>query len=114
MNPKISLFLRRIGLRATLTGFHYLAYALSLVLQDETYLLHLTTRLYPQIAERFSVSVFNVERCLRTAVNVFWDRGNIRILEDLLGYPIPDKPYAGEFIDMLAGYLRSSGNSSGV
>lgn len=45
MNPKISLFLRRIGLRATLTGFHYLAYALSLVLQDETYLLHLTTRL---------------------------------------------------------------------
>ena len=114
MNTQISLGLGRIGLRATLTGFHYLVYALSLVLQDETYLLHLTTRLYPQIAERFSVSVFNVERCLRTAVNVFWDRGNIRILEDLLGYPIPDKPYAGEFIDMLAGYLRSFGNSSVV
>ncbi len=112
MNIGIPSFLRRIGLRATLIGFHYLAYALSLVLQDETYLLQLTTRLYPKVAERFAVSPSNVERCLRTVINAFWDRGNFRLLEELLGYHIPDKPYAGEFIDILAGYLRSTGFSA--
>lgn len=106
MKEKISSSLRKLGFRATLHGFYYLSSALLLVLEDESYLLHLTTRLYPEIAKIYSVSAICVERSLRTLLTNFWDRGDVSLLEDMVGYSLTVKPYLGEFIDILADYLR--------
>ena len=102
----ITFFLRRIGLRATHVGFHYLACAIALVVVNEAYLKCLTTRLYPEIAQKFAICPSSVERSLRNMVEIFWNRGNVPLLEGMLGYSLPDKPTTGEFIDILASYLR--------
>lgn len=108
MDATIATLLRKIGLRGTLSGFHYLIKASLLALEDETYLLHLTKRLYPDVALAFHVTPAQVERSLRTAINLLWDQGCIAIVEELVGYRIKTKPYVGEFIDILSGYLRSN------
>lgn len=107
MKEAIVLLLHRLGLRATLHGFHYLTCALLLVLEDESYLLGLTKRLYPAVAKAQCASPSRVEHSLRTLVDGFWERGNVHILEELVGYPLLHKPYVGEFIDILAAYLRT-------
>ena len=107
MDIMIAALLRQIGLRGTPCGFHYLVKASQLVLEDETYLLHLTKRLYPDVARAFQVTPSQVERSLRTAVNSLWEQGCIAAVENLVGYRIREKPYVGEFIDILSGYLRS-------
>ena len=86
----------------------YLIKASLLVLEDETYLLHLTKRLYPDIALAFRVTPARVERSLRTAINSLWEQGCIAAVEELVGYRIKEKPYVGEFIDILCGYFRSN------
>ena len=106
MNVKIAVFLRKIGLRATYVGFNYLVSAIEMVLSDDDYLQCLTTRLYPEIAQKYQISAASVERSLRTLLEVFWSRGNVPLLEELLGYPLPSKPSTGEFIDILSSHFR--------
>ena len=107
MYNDICLLLRKTGLRGTLRGFHYLAKATLFVLNDASYLFHLTKRLYPDVAHAYNVTAKQVERSMRTAVELIWSQGNVAALEELIGYRIKDRPYVGEFIDILAGYLRS-------
>ena len=107
MYNEVCFLLRTAGLRGTLSGFHYLTKATLLVLEDSTYLLHLTKRLYPDVARAFNATTAQVERSMRTAIGVLWNQGDISALENLLGCQIKDKPYVGGFVDILAGYLRS-------
>ena len=93
MYNDICMLLRKAGLRGTLRGFHYLAQAVLLVLEDSTYLLFLTKRLYPDVADTFHVTPVQVERSMRTAIDVLWNRGDIDALENILGYRLTDKPY---------------------
>lgn len=107
MEQMISQLLRKAGLRGTLRGFHYLSKAILLVLEDASYLHHLTRRLYPDVALAYDATPMQVERSMRTAITAIWDQGDVAALEDLIGYRIKGKPCVGEFIDILAGYLRS-------
>ena len=107
MYNEVCFLLRTAGLRGTLSGFRYLTKATLPVLEDSAYLLHLTKRLYPDVARAFDVTPAQVERSMRTAIDVLWNQGNISALENLLGYQIKDKPYVGSFVDILAGYLRT-------
>ncbi len=108
MDTDIAFLLRKIGLRATHAGFHYLACAVALAAANEAYLNALTTMLYPEVAQRFRISSSSVERSLRNMVEVFWHRGNIPLLEEMLGYSLPGRPTTGEFIDILASHVRRS------
>lgn len=107
MDTAIGMLLRKIGLRGTLCGFHYLSQAILFVLEDASYLRHLTGRLYPDVALACNATPAQVERSMRTAIEVIWNRGDVATLEKLIGYRIRHKPYVGEFIDILAGYLQS-------
>lgn len=109
MNNNVCLLLRSAGLRGTLRGFHYLSKAILLVLEDASYLHHLTRRLYPDVAIACKATPMQVERSMRTAITAIWNPGDVAALEDLIGYRIKGKPCVGEFIDILAGYLRSQG-----
>lgn len=103
---EIHLLLRRIGLRGTLCGFAYMATAVSLVLSDETHLNNLTKRLYPEIAKIWGTNSACVSKSLCRMVNIIWLPKNKRKLEEIIGYEIHEKPYAGEMIDILAAYLK--------
>lgn len=107
MEEMISQLLHKIGLRGTLRGFHYLSKAILLVLEDASYLLHLTKRLYPDVALACNATAMRVERSMRTAIEAIWNQGDVAALEELIGYTIKGKPCVGQFIDILAGYLRS-------
>lgn len=109
MHNDVCLLLRSAGLRGTLRGFHYLSKAILLVLEDASYLHHLTKRLYPDVALAYDATPMQVERSMRTAITAIWDQGDVAALEELIGYRIKGKPCVGEFIDILAGYLHSQG-----
>ena len=110
MRDDICLLLRKAGLRGTLRGFHYLSKAILFAIEDTTYLHHLTGRLYPDVAREFGVTSMQVERSMRTAIEMIWNHGNIGDIEELVGFQIRKKPYVGEFIDILAGYVSSLAN----
>lgn len=106
MEQHIAHFLRRIGFRATHLGFIYYIHAVMLVMENESYLRCLTKGLYARIAETFRTSARSVEHALRTDLDAFWRRGNIRLLEELIGYPLTGKPSVGEFIDILSSHIK--------
>ena len=86
-------------------GFLYLAYALTLCMQDESYLLSIYTRLYADVGKHYNVNRDNVEHCLRTVVSTCWDKGDRKFLIKISGYNMTQKPTNGEFIDILYHYL---------
>ena len=93
-----------LGIHSTLLGYHFLVYAVQLTVQDNTYLLGVTKRLYPEIARHFHTNVSSVDRNLRTALCILWDRGNRQLLQELAGYEIFYRPSNGELIDILTCY----------
>ena len=102
---KIKQLLLRLGIRSTYKGFLYLAYALTLCMQDESYLLSIYTRLYADVGKHYNVNKDNVEHCLRTVVSTCWDKGDRKFLIKISGYNMTQKPTNGEFIDILYHYL---------
>ena len=66
-----------LGFRPTYKGFAYLACGIQLAAQDSDYLTHLTTALYPAIAQHFQTTADSVERSLRTAIQAFWKNGDV-------------------------------------
>lgn len=102
---QIKQLILSLGIRSTYRGFHYLCYALSLCLQNEDYLLSVYTLLYPATAEHFNANPDNVEHCLRTVIAYCWNKGNKRLLIELAGYELTEKPTNGEFLDILYQHL---------
>ena len=101
-----SLLLRRIGMRSSYSGFNYLAYAVALVYEDQTYLRNITRHLYSLVGEKYGVSNICVEGALRTLITGYWNQNEDKILSPFLGYPLFEKPTASEFISLLADFLR--------
>ena len=98
--------LRKIGMRSTYSGYHYLATAVDMVLEDPGYLKNVTKNLYAVIGEKYGVSAYCVEAALRTVITNYLNRNEDKILSKLLNYPLFDKPTSSELISILADYLR--------
>lgn len=105
-NVKASSLLRQIGVPDTYIGFCYLAYAVALVLTDQSYLYQLFKRLYPDIAKKFHTSAACVERDLRTVIRVFWAADGQLALQAVVPRPPLRRPTAGELIALLSGYFQ--------
>lgn len=102
---KILLLMRRLGLRSTYSGYHYLATAVTLTLEDQEYLRNVTKRLYVTIGHQHGVNDHCVEAALRTLITSYWNQNGDKILSRVLGYPLYSKPTASEFISILTDYL---------
>ena len=94
--------LYRLGMTSSVNGFGYIEYAVGLVKADRSLIGHVTTLLYPQIACHFHVSAASVERAIRYAIGHCWERGNRALLSSIAGRTLTERPYAREFIAMLA------------
>ena len=80
-----------------------------MAIEDPEIINAVTKQLYPSVAKQYNTTSSRVERAIRHAIEVAWDRGNVDVLNSYFGYTIHSsrgKPTNSEFIDMLAYYLR--------
>jgi two-component system response regulator (stage 0 sporulation protein A) len=94
----------------TIHGYHYLRKAVNLVSVDISMLRGITNKLYPMLAESFASTASRVERSIRHAIETTVNKGNMEALHHLFGNtmdPQKGKPTNGEFIAMLAEYVRN-------
>lgn len=110
-NLEISVteILHQIGVPAHIKGYHYLRDSIIMSIEDPDIINAVTKQLYPSVAKRFSTTSSRVERAIRHAIEVAWDRGDVDILNSYFGYTIHNergKPTNSEFIAMISDKLR--------
>ena len=96
--------IHRIGVPAHIKGYHYLREAIILCVGDPELLESVTKLLYPAVAKRFSTTPSRVERAIRHAIEIAWDRGDIETLNSYFGYTVntgKGKPTNSEFIALI-------------
>lgn len=107
----ISDIMRQIGVPAHIKGYHYLRTAIKLSIDDSDMLGSVTKILYPTVAKMYKTTSSRVERAIRHAIEVAWDRGDVDVLSSYFGYTIQSqrgKPTNSEFIAMIADKLKLS------
>ena len=115
LEADITNIIHEIGVPAHIKGYHYLREAILMVVKDMDLLGGITKELYPMIAEKFNTTPSRVERAIRHAIEVAWNRGRIETINKIFGYTIHDekgKPTNGEFIAMIADRLRLKAQSA--
>ena len=101
--------IHEIGVPAHIKGYQYLRTAILLTISDSDIINSVTKVLYPSVAQKYSTTTSRVERAIRHAIEVAWDRGDIDTLNSYFGYTIQNnrgKPTNSEFIAMIADNLR--------
>lgn len=109
LESEITELLHEIGIPAHIKGYMYLRTAILETYLNVDFLGQITKVLYPEIAKRYSTSASRVERAIRHAIEVAWNRGNIDAIDDIFGYTISAskaKPTNSEFIAMISDKLR--------
>ena len=100
--------IHEIGVPAHIKGYHYLREAIILTINNMEMINAVTKVLYPEVAKRFNTTPSRVERAIRHAIEVAWDRGDVEVLQKFFGYTvsgIKGKPTNSEFIAMIADCL---------
>ena len=101
--------IHKIGIPAHIKGYNYLREAIILSVKDSEMINSVTKLLYPTISKTFSTTPSRVERAIRHAIEVAWDRGDTDILDSYFGYTVQNqrgKPTNSEFVAMMADNLR--------
>lgn len=109
IETSITNIMHDIGVPAHIKGYLYLREAIMMVYNDIELLGSITKILYPEIAKKYNTTASRVERAIRHAIEVAWNRGNIESITELFGYTISvskAKPTNSEFIAMVADKLR--------
>lgn len=104
----ITKSIKELGIPASLTGYHYIRYAVELMINDITLMNAITKTLYPTVAKEFNTTSIRVERSIRHAIEISWNRANEKFATELFGYSIDankGKPTNGEFIVTVADYI---------
>ena len=106
---EITNLIHEIGIPAHIKGYQYIRDAISIVVADRDILCAVTKELYPMIAEKNNTTASRVERAIRHAIEVAWNRGRIETIDALFGYTVQHdkgKPTNSEFIAIIADKLR--------
>lgn len=105
----ISEIMHQIGVPAHIKGYQYLREAIILSVNDDEMINSVTKYLYPTVAKKFGTTPSRVERAIRHAIEVAWDRGDVDVLSSYFGYTIQNqrgKPTNSEFIAMISDKLK--------
>ena len=105
----ITEIIHQIGVPAHIKGYHYLREAIILSIKNSDIINSVTKILYPTVAKKHGTTASRVERAIRHAIEVAWDRGDIDVLNSYFGYTIQNergKPTNSEFIAMISDKLR--------
>ena len=105
----ITDIIHQIGVPAHIKGYHYLREAILMAVDDIEIMNSVTKCLYPSVAKKHGTTSSRVERAIRHAIEVAWDRGDVDVLNSYFGYTIHSgkgKPTNSEFIALIADKLR--------
>ncbi|NLC95067.1 MAG: sporulation transcription factor Spo0A [Bacilli bacterium] len=109
LNTEITNILHEIGVPAHIKGYLYLRESIAMVYHNIEILGSITKVLYPEVAKKFRTTSSRVERAIRHAIEVAWNRGNIDAISSIFSYTVSlskSKPTNSEFIAMIADRLR--------
>ena len=106
---RVTAIIHEIGVPAHIKGYQYLREAIRLAVEDMEVINAVTKVLYPTVAKKFATTPSRVERAIRHAIEVAWDRGDLETLQKYFGYTVSNakgKPTNSEFIAMIADRLQ--------
>ncbi len=106
---EITQVMLAMGIPANIKGYQYLREGILLSMDDMEMVNYITKMLYPSIAKRYNTTSSRVERSIRHAIDVAWNRGSIGNIDKIFGYPVyfqKEKPTNSEFIAFIADTLR--------
>ena len=109
IETQVTKIIHQIGVPAHIKGYQYLRSAILMTIEDNDIINSVTKILYPSIAKKYKTTTSRVERAIRHAIEVAWDRGDVDTLNSYFGYTIQNtrgKPTNSEFIAMIADNLR--------
>ena len=109
MEAQVTKIIHQIGVPAHIKGYQYLRTAILMTIRDGDVINSVTKVLYPAVAKKYQTTTSRVERAIRHAIEVAWDRGDVDTLNSYFGYTIQNsrgKPTNSEFIAMIADNLR--------
>lgn len=105
----VTKMIREIGIPAHIKGYQYIREGIMMSVKDPEILNYITKFLYPTIAKKYHTTTSSVERAIRHAIEVAWNRGKMEAMEDLFGYSVSSgkgKPTNSEFIALIADKFR--------
>ena len=109
IETQVTKIIHQIGVPAHIKGYQYLRTAILMTVRDSDIINSVTKVLYPSVAKKYATTTSRVERAIRHAIEVAWDRGDVDTLNSYFGYTVQNnrgKPTNSEFIAMIADNLR--------
>ena len=109
LEAQVTKIIHQIGVPANIKGYQYLRTAIIMAINDTEVINSVTKVLYPTVAKQYGTTSSRVERAIRHAIEVAWDRGDLDVLNSFFGYTVQNsrgKPTNSEFIAMIADNLR--------
>lgn len=105
----VTSIIHEVGVPAHIKGYQYVREAIMITVEDMDVINSVTKILYPEVAKRYHTTPSRVERAIRHAIEVAWDRGDLETLQKYFGYTVSNakgKPTNSEFIAMIADRIR--------
>ena len=109
LEVKVTNIIHEIGVPAHIKGYQYLRDGIMMVVDNIEVINQITKQLYPDLAKKYKTTPSRVERAIRHAIEVAWNRGQVDTVESIFGYTVNSnkgKPTNSEFIAMIADKLR--------
>ena len=109
LNMSITKMLHELGIPSHIKGYQYIREGAKIIFERPDIIGGITKELYPELAHKFNTTVSRVERAIRHAIEVSWNRGNLDFMEELFGYSVDidrAKPTNSEFMVTIADKLR--------
>ena len=113
----ITKVLHELGIPSHIKGYQYIREAIGIIYERPEIIGGITKELYPELANKFDTTVSRVERAIRHAIEVSWNRGNYYLMEEIFGHSVDidkAKPTNSEFMVTIADKLKLEGNKIGV
>ena len=105
----ITKMLHELGIPSHIKGYQYIREAVNIIFGNPSVIGGITKELYPELAKKFNTTTSRVERAIRHAIEVSWNRGNLDFMEEIFGYSVDidkAKPTNSEFMVTIADKLR--------
>ena len=109
LETQITGIIHQIGVPAHIKGYQYLRCAIMMTVENADLINSITKELYPSVAKAFGTTSSRVERAIRHAIEVAWDRGDVDVINSYFGYTVQSqrgKPTNSEFIALISDNLR--------
>lgn len=106
LEGEISILLSRMGISASIKGYHFIRKAVLMAVEDPEVLVGITKGLYPDIAKQYKTTGSKVERAIRHAIESGWKKNAPQVYFEAAGFLPSEKPTNGQFIAVLSEYFR--------